>query len=315
MTSRRKSVSFIIPAYNCAGTIRDAVRSILQGNLRPGDEILVIDDCSTDNTPRVLEALRQQHEEIHLLRHSHNRGTAAAGRNTGIEGATNDLLFCLDADNVLAPGSIDPLIRRMEATVADVAAFGEIHFFRTKVDKITHKWIFRADISLADALAGFVWPGPGGNYLFTRASWERAGRYYEPFLENRSLDSWTFGIRQLATGSKMVTEPHSWYFHRYGHESHYMLNWKRGNQSLAGLIGLIPIMDQIVEEDVEYILGKDGRGRWYEGLRDHPLRLRNGVHGEDGAIEYLPLYKQEQRRQQVTSLVKKIRSRVRGRGS
>jgi glycosyltransferase involved in cell wall biosynthesis len=313
MTDPRKPVSFIVPAYNCARTIRDAVASIFEDNFEPRDEVVIVDDCSTDNTPRVLEELRRHREGIRVLRHSHNKGTAAAGRNTGIESASNDVLFCLDADNILAAGSIRPLFQAMTAARAQAAAFGEIHFFRKSVGKVTHKWIFRQEISLADALSGIVWPGPSGNYLFTRASWERAGRYYEPFLENRSLDSWAFGIRQLATGSKMVTLPQSWYFHRYGHESHYMQNWRRGNPSMAGLVGLIPFMDLIEELDVEYILSREGRTRWYEHLRERPLRLKSGTRGVDGSIEYLPLYDKEQRRLRATALIRKVRSRLRGR--
>ena len=59
MTASREPVSFIIPAYNCAGTIRQAVESILDGNYEAGDEIILVDDCSTDSTPRVLKEIQE----------------------------------------------------------------------------------------------------------------------------------------------------------------------------------------------------------------------------------------------------------------
>jgi glycosyltransferase involved in cell wall biosynthesis len=313
MTGSREPVSFIIPAYNCAHTIRQSVGSILDGNLEAGDEIILIDDASTDETPRVLDQMQKSHPYTKVITHRENKGTAAAARNTGIEIARNELIFCLDSDNILLAGSVRPLAAHLFQTGADAAAFGELHYFRTDPQNVTHKWIYKDSITLADALAGVVWPGPSGNYLFTRESWKRAGRYHEPYLENRSLDSWTFGIRQLATGSMFVTLPGTWYFHRYGHESHYVQNWRRGNQSLAALIGLIPFLDLLDESDVDYIFSPGGRESWYEKLSEHPLKVKLGSPGEDGRIQYLRLYKREQGKRLAASLMGKVRSRLKGR--
>ena len=313
MNIRREPVSFIIPAYNCAGTIRQSVGSIFDGNFEAGDEIILIDDCSTDRTPKLLGEMQKTKDSIRVVRHNRNRGTAAASRNTGIECAVHNLLFCLDSDNVLAAGSVTPLHNRMRAAKADIAAFGEIHFFRTRPEEVTHKWLFKESVSLSDALSGTLWPGPSGNYLFTRESWERAGRYHEPYLENRSVDSWVFGIRQLGTGSKMVTLPGTWYFHRYGHQSHYVRNARLGNQSLAALVGLIPLLELIEEQDVEYLFSRDGRYAWYENLAEHPIRVKAVKPGKDGQIRYLPAFGQHPGLRGLNSLVKKIVSRLGGR--
>ncbi len=251
-------------------------------------------------------------EGVRALRHNHNRGTAAASRNTGIDQATNDLLFCLDSDNVLAPGSVAGLREHLQTTDADAAAFGEIRYFRKTTRSVTHKWIYQDTITLADALAGFVWPGPSGNYLFTRESWMRAGRYHEPYLENRSLDSWTFGIRQLGTGSRMVTLAGTWYFHRYGHKSHYVQNWQRGSQSLAALIGLIPFLEMLDKEDLEYIFSKEGRDSWYEQLHQHPIRLRRRERGQDGHVRYLKGFSPRAGQQKLASILRRIYWRLRG---
>jgi len=313
MTIRREHVSFIIPAYNCAGTIRQTVASIYDGNFEAGDEIILVDDCSTDSTPNLISEMQRTRDSIRVVRHHHNRGTAAASRNTGIEFAVHSLLFCLDSDNVLAARSLTPLWNRMRAAKAEIAAFGEIHFFRTRPDVVTHKWLFKESVSLSDALSGTVWPGPSGNYLFTRESWERAGRYHEPYLENRSVDSWVFGIRQLGTGSKMVTLPGTWYFHRYGHQSHYVRNAQRGNQSLAALVGLIPLLDLIEEQEVEYLFSRDGRYAWYENLAGHPIAVKAAKPGKDGQIRYLPAFEQHSGSTGLKLLLRKIVSRVGGR--
>ena len=48
----------------------------------------------------------------------------------------------------------------MRAAKADVAAFGEIHFFRTSPDEVTHKWLFKESVSLSDALIRHGMAGP-----------------------------------------------------------------------------------------------------------------------------------------------------------
>jgi glycosyltransferase involved in cell wall biosynthesis len=283
--SGRPPVSYIVPAFNCALFLSAAVESIFEGNLEAGDEVVIVDDCSTDETPEVIAAIGSRHESVQAIRHRENRGTAAASRNTGISCARHDLIFCLDSDNLLLPGSMPGLIAHMAASGADAAAFGELHYFQTSPADVSHKWIFRAEVTLADAMAGVVWPGPSGNYMFSRESWLRAGRYPEPYLENRSLDSWAFAIRQLGTGSRMVTLPSTWYYHRYGHDSHYVQNWRRGNQSLAALAGLMPLLDQFETKDVEYLFSANGRNTWFDHLAERPIRVRRLPRGQNGAVE------------------------------
>ncbi|MBI5082077.1 MAG: glycosyltransferase family 2 protein [Chloroflexi bacterium] len=280
--SSRNSISFIIPAYNCAETVGETVESIFNGNFSAGDEAILINDCSSDNTAEVLSALQAQYPAIRILNHRVNKGTAAASRNTGIEQSNNDLIFCLDADNVLVPDSVPKLTEHLLATKADAAAFGEMHVFNHATRAINYKWIFRAEITLADALAGFIWPGPSGNYLFTKQSWLKAGRYFEPTLLNQTIDSWAFGISQLGTGSKMVTLPETYYLHRNGIQSHYVREYERGNQSLAALVALLPFLELLHERDVEYIMGRRGRMVWYSNLAQRPLHLKNGALGRSG---------------------------------
>jgi glycosyltransferase involved in cell wall biosynthesis len=304
-------VTFIVPTYNYARHVSQAIESILRSNLHKGDELIVVDDASTDGTRETLGQLQRRDPVVQILSHPINKGTAAASRNTGIERASNPIIFCLDADNLLTPQSVEPLRQHLIASGADAAAFGEIHFFRDNPKSVTHKWIFREQVSLADALAGVIWPGPSGNYMFTRESWLRAGRYHEPSLENRSLDSWTFGIRQLGTGSKLICLSGTSYLHRYGHPSQYVENQHRGSQSLAGLIALIPFLELLEPDDVEYIFSQEGRTDWYDRLAEHPLRVIGAAPGMDGTVEYLPRYERQRRREKLVSVAQKVRSRLR----
>jgi glycosyltransferase involved in cell wall biosynthesis len=95
------SVSVLVPTYNRAHLIDRAVRSALAA-IAPGDEILVIDDGSTDGTDAVVEAFG---EPVRLLRAPH--GGAGAARNLGLAEARGDLIAFLDSDDEWLPDKIE----------------------------------------------------------------------------------------------------------------------------------------------------------------------------------------------------------------
>ncbi|KKS56015.1 MAG: Glycosyl transferase family 2 [Candidatus Magasanikbacteria bacterium GW2011_GWA2_42_32] len=281
MMNNNQKISFIIPAYNCADTIVESIESIFNGNFEDGDEVIIVNDASTDRTLQIINGLQKKYPIIKTTSHNINKGSAAAGRNTGIDCSRNNLIFCLDSDNVLAPGAVPVLKKYLLEQNADVATFGEIHFFKTDIKKITHNWAYKdKQIELKDALAGYKWPGPSGNYLFTKRSWLNAGRYNESI--GGAYDSWAFGIKQLVAGSKMVTMKNSFYYHRAGHESAFTRDKDKIKPSLIALSVLINFLDLIEDEDVDYVMSKEYRYSWFDDLEKRPIRLKNSAIGING---------------------------------
>jgi glycosyltransferase involved in cell wall biosynthesis len=271
------TVSFIIPAYNYAHTLKEAVASILDTNFNDGDEIIIVDDKSTDATCNVARALAAEYKGIQVFEHETNKGGGAA-RNTAVRAAKNNLIFCLDADNVLPPYSIAPLKKYLTEQSLDVAAFQELRYFKTDISHVTHVWRCKeGPVGLADVLAGNISPPASGNYIYTKQSWEKAGGY----PENTILDTWGFGLRQVATGARMGTLPHSHYFHRYGHDSYYA-QFERSAETHTGPTELLrPFFDLLDPHDVAYITS-DAGARWFQNLGTRPLHLKNGALGETG---------------------------------
>lgn len=269
------NISFIMPAYNCAGTITESAESIMNGNFCQGDELLIVDDGSTDNTEVVLQELKQRYpDKIKLFKHRFNKGASAA-RDTAIEESCNPLLFCLDSDNLLVPGSVPGLKVFLEETGADVAYFQNIFYFTGTTDNVNEKWEFSNNVTLADCLAGDN-PGASGNYLYTRESWLRAGGY--PEFAGALYDTWGFGLRQLATGCKMYGMPNSFYYHRHGHDSYWVRDTEGRSKSvsLRATQLLIPYFDLIDDQDIDYIMGPEGRYTWFANIRKRPIRLHVG---------------------------------------
>ncbi len=267
------NISFFMPAYNCAATIEQSVESIMSENFVDGDELVVVDDCSSDGTGDVLRKLTTKYPQIRTFRHKHNKGGGAA-RNTAIENTRGPLVFCLDSDNVLVPGSIQRLKIFLENSGADSASFSELFYFKEDIEQVTHKWTYQDGlVSLSDHLSTIAVPGASGNYLFTKEDWLRAGGYPE-FA--RALDAWGFGFRQLATGSRMAVMPESHYFHRYGYESYWVRESKTAQLSLTALQILVPFSHMINKRDLNRIMGPNGRYNWFDEIEKRPVRVRDG---------------------------------------
>lgn len=89
-------LSVIIPCFNYAAFVGAAIESVRR-NARHADEIIVVDDGSTDGSAAVVE----EHDDVQLLRKSN--GGMASALNVGIAAATGEVIVFLDADDEMAP--------------------------------------------------------------------------------------------------------------------------------------------------------------------------------------------------------------------
>jgi cellulose synthase/poly-beta-1,6-N-acetylglucosamine synthase-like glycosyltransferase/peptidoglycan/xylan/chitin deacetylase (PgdA/CDA1 family) len=99
-------VSFVVPAYNEAAGIEQAVRSLAASDY-PEFEVVVVDDGSADGTGELVDGLGLP--RVRVLREP-NRGKAEA-LNTAIAAAEHDLIAAVDADTVFEPGTLAALVR------------------------------------------------------------------------------------------------------------------------------------------------------------------------------------------------------------
>ncbi|EYD71856.1 Dolichol-phosphate mannosyltransferase [Limimaricola hongkongensis DSM 17492] len=107
-SARNRMISLVIPAYNEAGNIEALVQEAL--DLMPADllgEVIVVDDCSTDDSVARLLALGAP--RLRVLRHASNSGQSASVRN-GVAAARYPLIATLDGDGQNPPGDIPALV-------------------------------------------------------------------------------------------------------------------------------------------------------------------------------------------------------------
>jgi glycosyltransferase involved in cell wall biosynthesis len=98
-------ISVIVPTYNRAPLLREALASVL-GQTQSVGEVIVVDDGSSDETRAVVREFESQASEVHYihLEHTNSLGTV---RNAGIERAIGNIIALLDSDDVWLPERVE----------------------------------------------------------------------------------------------------------------------------------------------------------------------------------------------------------------
>lgn len=97
-------VSVLIPSYNYARYLRIAVNSVLSQSYSDL-EVIVTDDCSTDESRQILEECRRADSRVVCVLHDVNRGLAGA-RNSGLAASSGEFIALCDADDVWLPNKL-----------------------------------------------------------------------------------------------------------------------------------------------------------------------------------------------------------------
>lgn len=114
-------LSIIVPVYNMAGggKLTYCMESLLAQTL-PEFEIIAVDDCSTDDSWRILQEYERKHpDKVRSIRHEVNKKQGGA-RNTGLEYATGEWVGFIDSDDWIAPQMYEKLLEKAKETGADV---------------------------------------------------------------------------------------------------------------------------------------------------------------------------------------------------
>lgn len=118
--AKRIKLSLVIPCYNEEKTLEGCVESVLAIQDEGLElELIVVDDCSKDDSLGVARKLVERTPNMRLLRHEVNQGKGAALR-TGIAGATGDFVAIQDADREYDPMDLKRLLVPLREGVADV---------------------------------------------------------------------------------------------------------------------------------------------------------------------------------------------------
>jgi len=200
------SVSVVISTYNGASFIGETVSAIFAQTIAP-DEVLIVDDCSTDHIETVVAAIaRQASTPIRFARLPQRTGSPSKPLNVGISNAKGEFILTLDQDDLMRP-------RRVEASLKALLAFPKSSFATGRFsvlgfDEGDTKKLWptsqfsdisdyidpAAEFSLLDSKVAFAalllknFAVSTSNFCFTKLLWERIGGFDEMVRTCSDLD-------------------------------------------------------------------------------------------------------------------------------
>jgi len=190
-------VSVIIPTYNHAHFLPDAVQSVFDQTFQDF-EIIVVDDGSTDNTCNVIQAyIDNRFKYIH----QENQGLAAS-RNTGLRAAQGEFVVFLDADDILLPCKLEVQVAWMQAheDYGLVASGWNIIDNQGMFLKAELPWLYVPQIEVRDWL--FNCPALPHSVLVRKKWVDYVGGFDKVF--RYGVEDWDLWLRLAYVGCKMA---------------------------------------------------------------------------------------------------------------
>ena len=196
-------ISVVIPTYNRAVLLREALDSVLS-QTRLADEIIVVDDGSTDDTRQTIENDYARRNVVYVYQANARQGAA---RNTGQARATGDLLLFLDADDRLHSHALDRLERTLDTRPDACLAYGRARVIGPE-GQVTQRCWEKEDF---EGIGGVLWPRliesnficTPGCALLRRTLLEPVGR---PTWDTAlvGVEDWDLWLRLAETGAPFV---------------------------------------------------------------------------------------------------------------
>lgn len=163
-TDKKYTVSFIVPAYNEEKSIAETINSIFEIGYLYLLEVIVVNDCSTDNTKEIIKKLLKKYPKLKLINNLKNLGNAACSQNVGLKIAKGELVAVVDGDSFPEKESINKMAGyfddfKVGAVTCPVLAKNKETFWE-KLQAIEYQVISfgRKLLEYIDAI--YVTPGP-----------------------------------------------------------------------------------------------------------------------------------------------------------
>ena len=268
-------VSVIMPVYNAEEFLDKSVSSVINQTYK-NLEILLIDDCSTDNSYNILKEYANKDNRIKVFHNEQNKHVSAT-RNVGIKNATGKYLYFIDSDDFIDNDYIEHLVKTAEKENADIVVNTNIYTIYNNQPSLSYfsremnRRIFDDKKVLAVKIFPSVW-----NRLFKR---ELQTKYNILFPEEiKHLEDGYFNAMFFSvSGNVSFIKPNSYYYYQNGIQNSVHRNWlyksslndtlyviKNGNKFLKdnnllkhGYIANILSLENILFDYKKYIVNKN----------------------------------------------------------
>ena len=119
VTNKNPLISVLLPAYNVEKYISCCIDSLIKQTYQ-NIEIIIVDDCSPDQSGKIAENYASRDSRIKVIHHEYNQGLSGA-RNTGIDNCNGDFITFVDSDDWVSPDYVEYLYKVICITHADIA--------------------------------------------------------------------------------------------------------------------------------------------------------------------------------------------------
>lgn len=271
-------ISVVMPCYNAAPFVREAVECVM-GQTHRELELIVVDDGSNDGSRDILQALAQAHAPRIRLLHQDRKGPYPA-RNLGLRHATGQLVAFLDADDYTTPDCLEKLAAALESTDADVAYCGWQNVGEGAPGTAPY---VPPDYAALDTAAEFLraCPWPIHAALVRRTAIDAVGGFSERCFSAMDYDLW---LRLYAHTQKIVRVPEVMAFYRWhGGGQISKTRWKQVLDALRVRRDFIAAhpervahlpADRLAELTDGYLLREAYRAYWRRDLDDAQALFR-----------------------------------------
>lgn len=123
MSESQPKVTVVVPTYKRAHLLPETIPSYLQPEVA---QLVLVDDCSPDNTPEVAQQLMQRYPQITYLRNEVN-GKQTTSKNRGKALAQTEFVYFGDDDSILSPGALGILLRTARETSSDIVGASALY--------------------------------------------------------------------------------------------------------------------------------------------------------------------------------------------
>jgi len=183
-------LTVIIPVYKTEKTLNRCVESVLKQDVSEGMEVILVDDGSPDDCPKLCDAWAEQDKRIRIV-HQENRGLGAA-RNAGLDIAKGKYVTFVDSDDYLAEDTYPKLLQRLqEQPDVDILEY-EIEMVGGNLSNCifsNRKWLFARQYWLQTRA---WWHSYACNKIFRRELFEKVR-----FADNRFCEDMLILVQLL----------------------------------------------------------------------------------------------------------------------
>lgn len=216
-----KSICVYIPTHNRSLMLQRALDSVLVQTL-PATEIIVVDDGSVDETPKVLADYQRRYKHIKVIRQEVPQGACAA-RNKAIFAASAEFITGLDDDDEFKPEHLATLHDAFEPKYAFISA--------SLTEDTGNKLLIRTANTGIHDLNSLLHYNKFTNQVFTLTErLKEVGGFDTDFLALQDYDTWVRLVAKFGPGCKISAPTYIWHT---GHEHNRISN--SSNKRLAAL--------------------------------------------------------------------------------